>query len=449
MTGITMLKRERAKEIFKKVLKYSTADETEAFITSTSYSLTRFANNCIHQNVAEDGLNLSVRAVVNQRTARASTNKLDENSIRQVCEAALALARLRPPNPELLPMPGPQMYRSVDRFDAESAELGPQARAETVRVAIERAEKDGLTAAGVYSNGIQVTGLFNSRGLEAFHEETSSEFSITMLKEGSSGWAKKTSPSCLELEPEVLADRAAGKALENHDQQDIAPGRYTVILEPAAVLDLLGFLFFDFGGLSVHEHRSCLTDRVGQKLFGENVNVRDDVFHPLQAGAPFDGEGVPRQRVNLVEKGTVSNLVYARATARKMGKTATGHGFSLPNEYGEAPMNIVMEGGRTSVDDMVKSTSRGLLVTRLWYIREVDPYQKILTGMTRDGTFWIEDGEVKHAVRNLRFNQSLFEMLNRVDAMGVPQRTAGEESFEMVVPAMKVNDFNFSSSTRY
>jgi PmbA protein len=449
MTGGTMLKRERAKDIFKKVLKYSTADETEAFITSTAYSLTRFANNCIHQNVAEEGLNLSVRAVVNQRTARASTNKLDENSIRQVCEAALALARLQPPNPELLPMPGPQMYRAVDRFDTESAELSPQARAETVRQAIERAEKDGLTAAGVYSNGIYVTSLFNSRGLEGFHEETSSEFSITMLKEASSGWAKKTSPSCLELEPEALSDRAASKALESKDPQDIAPGKYTVILEPAAVLDLMGFLFFDFGGLSVHERRSCLTDRVGEKLFGENINVRDDVFHPLQAGAPFDGEGIPRQRVNLVEKGKVTNLVYARATARKMGKAATGHGFQLPNEYGEAPMNIVMDGGKKTVEDMVKSTPRGLLVTRLWYIREVDPYQKILTGMTRDGTFWIEDGEIKHGVKNLRFNQSLFDMLNQVEAMSMPQRTAGEESFEMVVPAMKVNEFNFSSSTRY
>ena len=444
-----MLKRERAKEIFKKVLKYSTADETEAFITSTSYSLTRFANNCIHQNVAEDGLNLSVRAVVNQRTARASTNKLDENSIRQVCEAALALARLQPPNPELLPMPGPQMYRAVDRFHSESAELTPQARAETVRAAIERAEKDSLTAAGVYSNGTRVTALFNSRGLEAFHEETSSEFSITMLKDGSSGWAKKTAPSCLELEPEVLADQAVRKALESHGPQDIEPGRYTVILEPAAVLDLMGFLFFDFGGLSVHERRSCLTGRVGEKLFGENINVRDDVFHPLQAGAPFDGEGIPRQRVNLVEKGTVSNLVYARTTARKMKKQPTGHGFSLPNEYGEAPMNIVMDGGKKSIDDMVRSTPRGLLVTRLWYIREVDPYQKILTGMTRDGTFWIEDGEVKHGVKNLRFNHSLFDMLKQVEIMGPPQRTAGEESFEMVVPAMKVNEFNFSSSTRY
>ena len=444
-----MLTRERAKDIFRKVLKYSTADETEAFITSASHSLTRFANNSIHQNVAEEGMTLSVRAVVEQRTARASTNKLDESSIRQVCEAALALARLQPPNPELLRMPGPQMYRAVDRFHSESAELSPQARAETVRAAVERAEKDGLTAAGVYSNGVSVTALFNSRGLEAFHEETSSEFSITMMKNGSSGWAKKTSPSCVELEPEVLADRAARKALENREPKDIEPGRYVVILENAAVLDLLGFLFFDFGGLSVYERRSCLTDRVGQKLFGENINVRDDVYHPLQAGPPFDGEGIPRQRVNLIERGVVKNLVYARATAHKMGKEPTGHGFPLPNEYGEAPMNIVMDGGKSGTDDMVRSTARGLLVTRLWYIREVDPYQKILTGMTRDGTFWIEDGEVRHAVKNLRFNQSVIEMLNQVEMMGPPQRTAGEESFEMVVPAMKVKDFNFSSSTTY
>ena len=444
-----MLTRERAKEIFKKVLKYSTADETEAFITSISHSLTRFANNCIHQNVAEEGLSLSVRAVVSQRTARASTNKLDESSIRQVCEAALALARLQPPNPELMRMPGPQTYRAVGRFHSESAELSPMARAETVAAAIARAEKDSLTAAGVYSNGTSVTALFNSRGLEAYHEETASEFSITMLKEGSSGWAKKTSPSCLELEPEVLADRAARKALESQEPKDAEPGKYCVILEPAAVLDLLGFLFFDFGGLSVHEHRSCLTDRVGQKLFGENINVRDDVFHPLQAGPPFDGEGVPRQRVTLVEKGTVKNLVYARTTAQKMGKEPTGHGFPLPNEYGEAPLNIVMEGGRSSVDDMVRSTPRGLLVTRLWYIREVDPYQKILTGMTRDGTFWIEDGVIKHGVKNLRFNLSVIDMLTRVEMMGAPQRTAGEESFEMVVPAMKVKEFNFSSATKY
>jgi len=444
-----MLNKKKAEEIFSRVLKYSTADETEAIISSTAYALTRFANNIIHQNVAEEGVSLSVRAVVDHRTARASTNKLDEASIRQTCEAALALAKLQLPDPDLLRMPGPQMFRSVDRFYADTADLTPQARAETVKKVIERAEKDNLTAAGVFSSGAVAQGLFNSRGLSAFHEETLSEFSVTMLGESSSGWAKNTAPNCQLLEPEVLADRAATKALESREPKEIGPGKYTVILEPAAVLDLLGFLFFDFGGLAVEEQRSCLTGRLGQKVFGENINVRDDVFHPLQAGAPFDGEGVPRQRVSLVEKGVVKGVVYARQTAHKMKTEPTGHGFPLPNEFGEAPMNIVMEGNKASLDEMIRSTERGLLVTRLWYIREVDPYQKILTGMTRDGTFWIENGKVQHGLRNLRFNQSVIEMLNQVEMLGQPQRTAGEESFEMVVPAMKVRDFSFSSLTKF
>ena len=443
------LTRQRAEQIFSKVLKYSTADETEAIIGATTYSLTRFANNIIHQNVAEEGLSVSVRTVVGQRTARASTNKTDEVSIRQVCEAAMGLARLQPPDPELLSMPGAQTFRSVDRFYGETAELNPQARAQTVHMVIERAEKDGLTAAGVFSSGATATGLFNSRGLSAFHEETVSEFSVTMLGDTSSGWAKNTSPNSGTLEPEVLADRAAQKALGSREPREIAPGKYRVILEPAAVLDLLGFLFFDFGGLAIHEQRSCLTGRLGQKLFGDNINVRDDVYHPLQAGAPFDGEGMPRQRVTLVENGVVKTVVYARQTAKKMATEPTGHGFPLPNEYGEAPMNIVMDGGRASIEEMVSSTDRGLLVTRLWYIREVDPFQKILTGMTWDGTFWIEDGQVRHGVRNFRFNQSVIEMLSNVEMMGPAQRTAGEESFEMVVPAMKVRDFSFSSLTKF
>ena len=235
-------------------------------------------------------------------------------------------------------MPAPQTYRAVNRSYGETAELTPKARAETVKIAIARAEKDQLTAAGIFSSGASAFGLFNSRGLAAFHEETLSEFSVTMLGPTSSGWAKRTSPLALELDAEALADRAARKALGSVDPKEIQPGRHTVILEPAAVLDLLGFLFWDFGGLAVHEKRSCLTDRLGQKIFGDNVEVRDDVFHPLQSGAAFDGEGMPRQRVRLVEKGVAKNLVYSRSSARKMATEPTGHGFPLPNEYGEAPM---------------------------------------------------------------------------------------------------------------
>ncbi len=416
---------------------------------STAYALTRFANNTIHQNVAEETASLSVRAVVGHRMARASTNKFDEQSIRAVCESAMALARLQPPDPELLRMPGPQTYRAVERFQDETATLTPQARAETVREAIARAEKDNLTAAGVFSSGSSAYAIYNSRGVRAFQEETLSEFSITMMSDTGSGWAKRTSTAWQQLEPEVLADQAAQKALASRDPQEVPPGRYTVILEPSAVLDLLGFLFFDFGGLAVHEQRSCLTGRVGEKVFGSNITVRDDVYHPLQSGAPFDGEGIPRQRVKLVEKGTVKNLVYARQTAQTLKTEPTGHGFPLPNEYGEAPMNLVVSGGRASSEDMIASTERGILVTRLWYIREVDPYKKILTGMTRDGTFWIEGGELRHGLKNFRFNQSVIEMLNQVELMGPPQRTSGEESFDMVVPAMKVADFNFSSITKF
>ena len=443
------LSRHQAEQIFDQVLKYSTAEETEVMVSSSNFALTRFANNTIHQNVSEESTVLSVRAVTEGRMARASTNKFDEGSIRQICEGVLALARLQPPDPELLPMPGPQTYRAVNRYFAETAELTPATRAATVASVIKRAEKSRLTAAGIFSSGASAYGLFNSRGLSAFHEETLAEFSVTMLGRDGSGWAKKTSPYWPEVEPPELAERAAQKALLSKNPQDIEPGKYPVILEPAAVLDLLGFLVLDFGGLAVHEQRSCLTGRAGEKVFGDNISLRDDVFHPSQTGAPFDGEGIPRQRVAIVKRGVVKSLVYARQTAQKLGKQPTGHGFPLPNEYGEAPLNIVMEGERSSLEDMVKTTPKGLLVTRFWYIREVDPYQKILTGMTRDGTFWIEDGQLRHGVKNLRFNQSMVEMLRQVEMLGQPQRTAGEESFEMVVPAMKIREFNFSSLTKY
>jgi predicted Zn-dependent protease len=443
------LSRQQAEQIFDRVLKYSTAEETEVLVSSSSFALTRFANNSIHQNVSEETTTLAVRVVADGRMARASTNKFDEESIRQICEDVLALARLQPPDPELLPMPGPQTYRAVNRFFSETAELSPATRAATVASVIKRAEKNRLTAAGIFSSGASAYGLFNSRGLSAFHEETLAEFSVTMLGREGSGWAKKTSPYWPELEPQELGERAAQKALNSRKPQEIPPGKHTVILEPAAVLDLLGFLVLDFSGLAVHEQRSCLTGRVGERVFGENISLRDDVFHPSQTGAPFDGEGLPRQRVTILEHGVVKNLVYARQTAHKMGTQPTGHGFPLPNEFGEAPLNIVMEGERSSLEDMVRSTAKGLLVTRFWYIREVDPYQKILTGMTRDGTFWIEDGQVRHGVKNLRFNQSVVEMLCQVEMLGQAQRTAGEESFEMVVPAMKIRDFNFSSLTKY
>jgi len=199
----------------------------------------------------------------------------------------------------------------------------------------------------------------------------------------------------------------------------------------------------------VADKRSCLNGRMGKPLFGRNISIVDDVYHPLQLGAPFDGEGVPRQRVLLVDRGVPKNLVYSRKAAKIARRAPTGHGFTLPNEYGEAPMNLVFSNGDSSMEKMIAATERGLLVTRLWYIREVDPYEKIMTGMTRDGTFLIEDGRIAGGVRNFRFNQALPEMLSNVEALSPAVRASGEEAFDMVVPAMKVHDFHFTEVTRF
>ena len=425
------------------------ADETEVQIDETIDALTRFANNAIHQNVAEHGITVSVRTVIDGRTARVTTNRLDEDSLRTAVESSAQLAHSQPKSPRLLPMPGKQRYRTVNRFSAATAALTVEARARAVKRACDLAIRNGQVAAGIFSSGQSQHSIGNSRGLFALYRQTEAEFSVTIQDESAASWAKANSGKVSEIDPQALTERASQKARMAKDPQELAPAKYTVILEPAAVLDLVGFLFYDFAATALEDQRSCLNKRMGKQLFGKNINVADDVYHPFQLGAPFDGEGIPRQRVSLVEAGIPRNLVYSRASAKKAGKKPTGHGFGLPNEYGEAPMNLIFGGGGSSVENMVASTDRGLLVTRVWYIREVDPYEKIMTGMTRDGLFLVEDGKVTSAVRNFRFNQSLIELLQNVQEMGPSVRTTAEEAFEMVVPAMRVGGFHFTEPTKF
>jgi PmbA protein len=425
------------------------ADQTEVHVEEVDDSLTRFANNAVHQNVAEHGLTVSVRTVLDGRTARATTNRVDEDSLRGAIEASLSLAQSQPKIPNLLPMSRKQRYRKVSRFLPQTAALTPQDRARAVRKASDLAIKRGQVAAGIFASGQSQSAIGNSRGLFASYRETHAEFSITMQEAPAASWAKANSANVRDFDPEELAERASQKAHRALHAQELPPGPYTVILEPSAVLDIVGFLFYDFSATALADKRSCLNGRMGKQVFGKNITVVDDVYHPLQLGAPFDGEGMPRQRVVLVDGGVPKNLVYSRASATAAKKKPTGHGFPLPNEYGEAPMNLVFGGGKASLEEMIASTERGLLVTRLWYIRDVDPYEKIMTGMTRDGLFLVEKGKVGTAVKNFRFNQSLLEMLRNVELMGPAVRATGEEAFEMVVPAMKVRDFHFSEVTKF
>jgi PmbA protein len=432
-----------------RLAKATDAEETEVHVEEVDEALTRFANNAIHQNVAEHGLTVSVRTVVEGRTARATTNRIDEDSLRATIAASLSLAASEPKNPRLLPLPGKQRYRPVNRFAKATAALTPENRARAVRRACDLAVKCGQTAAGIFSSGLSQTAMGNSRGLFAAYRETHAEFSITVLEGPAASWAKANFGDVSLIDPQKLAERASEKAHRATNAVELPPGRYPVILEPAAVLDLVGFLFYDFSATAVADKRSCLNDRMGKQVFGENISITDDVYHPLQLGAPFDGEGMPRQKVTLVDRGVAENLVYARATAKTEKKEPTGHGFALPNEYGEAPLNLVFSGGKSSLEEMIASTDGGLLVTRLWYIREVDPYEKVMTGMTRDGLFLVEKGKVASAVKNFRFNQSVLEMLRNVEMLGPAVRGTGEEAFEMVVPAMKVREFHFSEVTKF
>jgi len=443
----------RCQAIFGRVVDAARAlgvADAEAIVTAESSALTRFANNAISQNVAERSANLSVRVQIDGRTARATTNRLDDDSIRQVVEESVALTKLQEPDPALLPSTtGLPACREVLRWYEPTARVTPTDRAKAVAEAIRIVESAGQTAAGIYATSESVFALLNSNGVFAYYPETMAQFSITAMATDSSGWAKGSACWHHHLDPAAMARSAAAKASASRDPVELQPGAYTVILEPAAVLDLAGQMFGDFSATAIADGRSFLRDRIGAKLFGDNITIYDDAYHPLQAGAPFDGEGVPRHKLTLVDQGVVRDVPYCRQAAHAAGVEPTGHGFPLPNEYGEAPMNIVIAGGATPLEEMIASTPRGILVTRLWYIREVDPYEKIMTGMTRDGTFLIEDGRVTRGVRNFRFNQALPEMLSNVEALSPSVRASGEEAFDMVVPAMKIRTFHFTEVTRF
>ena len=462
-----MLTKEQAGDVFERIRKISTADEVEVLFSGGKFALTRFANNTIHQNVADENHVVSVRTAFGKRTARAFTNKLDDDSLRRVVESSEALAKVQHADPDILPVPDAQEAAAVSpavvptRYFEQTAGITPEVRADGVKKIVDVAKRHKLTTAGIFSSAESVDGIFNSRGLNKWHTQTLAEVSITMLADDSSGWQKANSPDAANVNPLALAEIAAQKALDSAHPVEIPAGKYTVILEPAAVLDIVGFMFWDYSGMALLDQRSFLNGRIGSKLFGENITIWDDVTHPLQTGAPYDGEGMQRQRLPLVENGVVKRVVYARATAERMKRAeqkdqvgpveATGHGFALPNEMGEMPLNIVFAAPQDpkTLAQMIASTERGVLVTRLWYIREVDAYEKIVTGMTRDGTFLVQDGKVRQGVRNFRFNQSLIHLLSSVESMSVPVRSCGEESFDMVVPAMKIRDFNFTEVTRF
>lgn len=427
------------------------ADGVEVHVHATNVATSRFANNSMTQNQAPNTISISVRSVVDGRQCRLTADKISSDDVRNLVDEAIKVTGLLQKEPKILPLlqPAEAKETTIDRFDPGVATASADERADRVKEVIDVAKQRKLEAAGTVSTGEWVEALGNSAGVRQFYNGSHMGCSMTMVAANSSGWAKGQSPLSRNLNIKAMAERAAEKAVASANPVEIKPGHYTVILEPSAVLDLCGDLWYDFTGTSYMDKQSCLLNKLGQQVFGKNINIYDDVYHPLQDGAPFDGEGMPRTKVCLVKNGVVNSLVYGRRSAKEFKVEPTGHGLSEPNSRGEHLANIVIEGGSTSLDEMIRTTDRGVLLTRVWYVREVDPSTKIVTGMTRDGTFLIEHGKIVSGVKNLRFNEGLVDMLGRVEALGPSVRADGEESMPAVVPPMKVAYFNFESTTKF
>jgi predicted Zn-dependent protease len=451
-----MLDRDYCQTLIEQVIhagKNLSTDGIEVHVYGSNIATSRFANNSMTQNQAPSRIKLAVRVIKDERQARMSTEDLSKEGLETLVKDTALAASLLEREKDL-----PSLYDgagadkdivSISCYEAATAQLNPRERCERVGQMISIAKENGLSAAGTYSTGALVSALGNSNGLFAYHRESSVEASITMVASGSTGWAKAHASDANQIDLSVLSARAASKALGSDNARDIAPGIYTVILEPAATLDLLGFLWPDLAATSHIDKLSCLLNKVGKKVFADRLTVYDDVRHPLQVGAKFDDEGVLRQSVCLIENGVVKNLVYGRRAALKLNAKPTGHGLGEPNAYGETPRNIVMSGGTKTVDDLIASSDHAILLTRVWYVREINPATKLITGMTRDGTFMVKDGKIAHALKNLRFNVSVVDMLSNILELGKSVRTAAEESYPAVVPALKVGNFHFSSNTMF
>jgi predicted Zn-dependent protease len=446
------LSEEWTRGVLSKALSFSKADGAEVLLFGGYHALTRFAENQIHQNVSEEGYILSVRSIIGKRTARAQTNVLSEEGIRQVVKDSEEIASFMPEDPELLDLPAPQEYQDVKAYDQGVLEFTPQLRAEKVNQVIRFIQKNGASAAGAFSVRIGTFhepyedffpfAMANSRGLFAFHRYTGFDFSITVNFEGATGWAAANSYRLEDIDPLSVAEVALRKANLSRDPKELPPGRYDVLLEPEAAGELFSFLASGFSAQHLEDGESFLIGRVGQKIAGENFTMLDDAYHPLQRGIPFDAEGIPRRRVFLFEKGIAKNLIHDRRTAKRYNTSSTGHALPLPNRFGGQPVNIVVEGTQLSPEELLKSLKKGILVTRFWYTNFVDKRRCIVTGMTRDGTFYVEDGQVKYPVKNFRFNQDLVELVGNIVGLSKSVRTTS-----MVAPAIIVKDFTFTSLT--
>ena len=441
--GSGLLSRAEAEALVERAVKLSKADELEINFTSTRGGNTRFAANQMSTSGVVADTSVVVQSSFGRKSAVVQTNDLSPESLERAVRQSEALAKLSPDNPEAMPRLGRQTYAPVKAFFESTAAVGPAERAQAALTALEVARKSGdLQAAGFLVTSATAAGLGNSKGLFAYHPSTNVNYTLTVrTADGTgSGWAALDEKDWAKADFAAVSARAIEKARASRSPVAIEPGRYTVILEPQAVGDLVQLIAGYAGARIADEGRSPFAkqgggNKVGEKIVDERVTLYSDPADPQLLAAPFDGEGMPLGRQVWVENGVLKQLVYDRFWAQKQGKTATGF-----------PASLKMTGGDATMEQMIASTQRGVLVTRLWYLREVDPRTILYTGLTRDGTFLVENGKIARSIQNFRFNDSPLFLLNNLEMLGVPQRLGGTEAGgDVVVPAIKARDFNFTS----
>jgi PmbA protein len=428
------------------------ATEAEALVTAADARLTRFANSEIHQNVAETNADCNLRFVIGKRVGVASSGRVDDEGLRRLVESAGAIARNVAELTDWagLPEPGdaPNVPFSV-MFAPATEASDPEQRAEGVRAAISAADAAGVIAYGSFATNVERMAVANSRGIRSSQERTWSQFiTVSMGPDGGTGYAEAAAVDVTKIDAAALGREAAAKARATGAAQAIEPGDYPVVLEEYAVVDILDMLgYLGFSALAVQEDRSFV--EIGKRIGSPLVTITDDGMDPAGLPMAIDYEGVTKQRVPLVESGVCAALVYDSQTAARAGVRSTGHGLPAPNPYGPFPLNMVMDGGSASREELIGGLDRGLLVTRFHYTNPVHPKLAIVTGMTRDGTFLVEGGKIVGPVRNMRFTQSYLEAIGGVSAVGRERKTLKGFLGGCVVPALRIDAFTFSGATEH
>jgi predicted Zn-dependent protease len=439
---MAILSKEEARSLMKKVLGYSKADECEVNLNGGDTGNIRYARNAVSTSGVVSQSTMVVASAYGKKLGIATINEFDDVSLEKVVRRSEELAQLAPENPEYVPFLGPQTYAEPITYVPDTAAITPKWRTDAVEQSLKVAKENKVVAAGFLQDSTQYAAMMNSKGLFAYNTSTDVAFSITTRTEDEkgSGYATKGYNDVTRLDTRSATETAARKAALSANAKAIEPGKYTVILEPTAAAVLLERIGFGLDARQAEEGRSFMSlpggkTKLGEKMVDERVNIYSNPLHPDLPTSTWNGDGRPQEKISWIEKGVVKNLTYSRYWAEKKGVKA------IPG-----PDAAIMDGGTKTLEEMIQGTKKGILVTRLYYIRDVDPQTLLLTGLTRDGTFYIENGKIQYAVKNFRFNESPVIMLNNLEELGRPERTVSDESnANYLIPPMKIRDFTFTS----